>query len=91
MLDSIEKDPSLAEPLIEATGIRRCEVPYLVEQEMIVKLEDYLRRRSKISLLMDRQKLRNAPGMRLLCEQLFGNQAVQRYDEYFATESGGGE
>ena len=55
MLDAIEKDASLAEPLLEQAGIRRCEIAYLAQHEMIVKLEDYLRRRSKIELLLPRE------------------------------------
>ncbi len=84
MLDAIEKDPSLTEPLIENTGIRRCEIEYLVENELVVKLEDYLRRRSKIELLVTRDKLKNSSGLYEACERLFGDQARARYDEYFA-------
>ena len=83
MLDAIEQDASLAEPLIDQAGIRRCEVDYLVQNEMIVKLEDYLRRRSKIELLMPRATLRESPGLREACEKLFGDAAQQRLDEYF--------
>ena len=83
MLDAIEQDPTLAEPLIEQAGIRRCEIGYLAQHEMIVKLEDYLRRRSKIELLMPREELRRSQGLRQACEQLFGEDAQQRLDEYF--------
>ena len=83
MLDAIEQDPSLAEPLIDQAGIRSCEIDYLVRNEMIVKLEDYLRRRSKIELLMPRATLRESKGLREACEKLFGDEAQQRLDEYF--------
>jgi glycerol-3-phosphate dehydrogenase len=83
MLDAIEKDPTLAEPLLEQAGIRRCEVEYLAQHEMIVKLEDYLRRRSKIELLMSRETLQASAGLKEACEQLFGDEAQQRIDEYF--------
>jgi len=83
MIDAIEQDASLAEPLIDQAGIRRCEVDYLVQNEMIVKLEDYLRRRSKIELLMPREALRQSAGLREACEKLFGKEAQQRLDEYF--------
>ena len=83
MLDAIEKDPTLAEPLLEQAGIRRCEIAYLAQHEMIVKLEDYLRRRSKIELLMARETLQKSAGLKEACEQLFGAEAQQRIDEYF--------
>ena len=83
MLDAIEQDASLAEPLIEQAGIRRCEVDYLAQHEMVVKLEDYLRRRSKIELLMPRATLRQSSGLLQACKILFGDKAQQRIDEYF--------
>jgi glycerol-3-phosphate dehydrogenase len=83
MLDAIEKDPSQAELLIENTGIRRCELDYLVQNEMIVKLEDYLRRRSKVELLMSREELRQSAGLFEACEKLFGDEAREKFDEYF--------
>ncbi len=84
MLDAIERDPSLCDPLIENAGIRRCEIKYLAEHEMIVKLEDYLRRRSKIELLVSRDALRQSAGLFEACEKLFGDEARQRFDEYFS-------
>ena len=83
MLDAIEQDPALSEPLVENAGIRRCEIDYLAANEMIVKLEDYLRRRSKIELLMSREKLRQSTGLFEACEKLFGDDARMRFDEYF--------
>ncbi|TNF87021.1 MAG: FAD-dependent oxidoreductase [Gammaproteobacteria bacterium] len=83
MLDAIEKDPGLCEPLIENTGIRRCEIDYLAKHEMIVKLEDYLRRRSKIELLVSRDTLRQSAGLFEACEKLFGADGKKRFDEYF--------
>jgi glycerol-3-phosphate dehydrogenase len=83
MLAAIEKDPTLSEPLIDNTGIRRCEIDYLAKNEMIVKLEDYLRRRSKIELLVPRPMLRQSAGLFEACEKLFGNDGKKRFDEYF--------
>jgi glycerol-3-phosphate dehydrogenase len=50
---------------------------------MIVKLEDYLRRRSKIELLMSREDLHQSAGLFEACEKLFGDDAKKRFDEYF--------
>lgn len=87
MLDAIEKDTRMADTLIEGSGIRRCEVDYLVRNEMIVKLEDYLRRRSKLELLVSRETLKKSRGLFEVCEKLFGDQAQARYDEYFNTQN----
>lgn len=87
MLDAIEQDSSLAQPLIDGSGIRRCEVEYLAQREMIVNLEDFLRRRSKIELLVARDELRRSEGLRAACEILFGDAAQQKFDEYFNENS----
>lgn len=91
MLDAIEADPGLCEPLIDNAGIRRCEIDYLAKHEMIVKLEDYLRRRSKIELLVSRPALRQSAGLFEACEKLFGDDGKKRFDEYFDINNSGSE
>jgi glycerol-3-phosphate dehydrogenase len=83
MLDAIERDPAMSEPVIENAGIRRCELDYLAQNEMIVTLGDYLRRRSKIGLLVSSATLRQSAGLFEACEKLFGAEARQKYDAYF--------
>jgi glycerol-3-phosphate dehydrogenase len=50
---------------------------------MIVKLEDFLRRRSKIALVERREDIKQAPGLMEACEILFGDQAQEKFHEYF--------
>lgn len=87
MLDAIEKDPAQSEPLIENGGIRHCEMEHLAQSELITRLEDFLRRRSKIELLFSQQELKQSTGLFKACEQLFGDDAQARFDEYFLPES----
>ncbi|MFT5659355.1 MAG: glycerol-3-phosphate dehydrogenase [Gammaproteobacteria bacterium] len=83
MLDAIEDNPSLSDPVIENAGIRYCEIEYIAQNELIVKLEDLLRRRSKIELLMSPDELKQSAGLYEVCEKLFGENAKSRFDEYF--------
>jgi glycerol-3-phosphate dehydrogenase len=83
LLEDIREDPRQAEVLIEGTEYRRCEIALATRQEMIVKLEDFLRRRSKIALVVRRENIRTAPGLMEACEILFGDQAREMFDEYF--------
>ncbi|MBL8408726.1 MAG: hypothetical protein JNJ81_13100, partial [Candidatus Accumulibacter sp.] len=46
-----------------------------------------LRRRSKIALVVRREDIRNADGLMEACEILFGDQAREKYDEYFLERS----
>ena len=54
----------------------------MAEHEMITKLEDFLRRRSKIEMVMTRENILKAEGLEQACEVLFGEQAKQKLQEY---------
>ncbi|MCG6658240.1 glycerol-3-phosphate dehydrogenase/oxidase [Halomonas campisalis] len=84
MLEEIREDPRQGELLIEGTEYIRCELRQAQRREMITRLEDFLRRRSKISLVASNEQIRHSPGLLEACEILFGDQAQARYDEYFA-------
>ena len=83
LLEDIRADPTMGEVLIEGAEYLRCEIRLAARCEMIVKLDDFLRRRSKIALVIAQRDLRAAPGLREACGMLFGEAADARYDEYF--------
>jgi glycerol-3-phosphate dehydrogenase len=84
LLEDIRADPRMAEVLIEGAEYLRCEIAQAARREMIVKLDDFLRRRSKIALVTRKSDLAAAPGLREACRLLFGDAANARFDEYFA-------
>lgn len=84
LLDLIRADPRQAEILIEGTEYIRCEIDEAARREMVVKLDDFLRRRSKIALMMRREEIRAADGLMEACRILFGDAARARFEEYFA-------
>jgi alpha-glycerophosphate oxidase/glycerol-3-phosphate dehydrogenase len=84
LLESIRNEPREAELLIENAEYTRCEIEQSARREMITKLEDFLRRRSKISLVVRREELKRSAGLMEACEILFGDQAQVKFDEYFA-------
>ncbi len=84
LLEDIRADPRKAEVLIEGAEYLRCEIEQAARREMITKLDDFLRRRSKIALVIRESELRSAPGLREACRLLFGAEADARFDEYFA-------
>jgi glycerol-3-phosphate dehydrogenase len=86
LLAQIREDPRQAEVLIKGTDYTRCEIQLAKRQEMIVKLDDFLRRRSKIALVVPRPTIQHAEGLMEACEILFGDQAQARYDEYFCED-----
>src|SRR5699024_80652 len=83
LLEIIQRDPKQAEVLIKGTEYLRCELQLAAQQEMIVKLDDFLRRRSKIALNARQRDLKQSPGLMEACEILFGKHAREKFDEYF--------
>jgi glycerol-3-phosphate dehydrogenase len=87
LLDEIREDPRMAEVLIVGTEYIRCELHHAAQREMVTKLSDFLRRRSKIALIARTEQIRVAPGLLEACEILFGPLAQQKLDEYFGANS----
>jgi glycerol-3-phosphate dehydrogenase len=83
LLEAIRRDPRMAEVIIETSEYIRCELDEAARREMVVKLEDFLRRRSKIALVVRREEIRRAPGLREACRILFGDDAEAKIEEYF--------
>lgn len=89
LLEDIRSDPRMADPLIEGAEDLRCEVAHAAKHEMIAKLDDFLRRRTKIALLLRRDALARSPGLREACRLLFGDEADRRLEEYFQEHGAG--
>lgn len=85
MLDAIERDSSQARQVIEGAEYIRCELEHAARTEMITTLEDFLRRRSKISLVMREDEILAAPGLLAACRILFGERASERLEEFRAS------
>jgi glycerol-3-phosphate dehydrogenase len=83
LLEKIRANPKEAELLIENAEYLRCEIEQAARREMVTKLEDFLRRRSKISLVVRRDDIKNSQGLKEACEILFGDQAEEKWNEYF--------
>ncbi|MFO8046755.1 MAG: glycerol-3-phosphate dehydrogenase/oxidase [Halomonas sp.] len=87
MLEAIRQDERQAEVLIEGTEYLRVELEQARRREMVTRLEDFLRRRSKVSLVVSEDSIRRSPGLREACDILFGDQARERLEEYLQEES----
>lgn len=87
MLEKIRENPEKAELLIENSEYLRVEIEHAAEREMVTKLDDFLRRRSKISLVVRQQDILSAPGLKVACEILFGDEAEAKLQEYIQSVS----
>ena len=82
LLERIREDESQVELLLKNAEYTRGEIELAARREMIVKLEDFMRRRSKIELVVRNRDIAAAPGLREACDILFGERSEQRLREY---------
>lgn len=84
LLESIRQDPREADVLIEGAEYLRCEIEHAARYEMVTKLSDFLRRRSKIALVISPEEVTHAKGLMEACRILFGDEADAKLEEYVA-------
>ena len=86
MLEAIRADPRMGEDVMESADYLRVELHNAAEFEMIVTLDDFMRRRSKIDLVVPDPEIRASRGLAEVAEILFGADAQRRLDDYWATK-----
>ncbi len=82
LLERIREDVSSVDLLIQNAEYTRCEIELTARLEMITRLDDFLRRRSKIEQVVRRDEIINAPGLREACEIFFPGRADEKLMEY---------
>jgi glycerol-3-phosphate dehydrogenase len=83
MLDAIRQDPRMAEDIMGSADYIRVELHTAAQSEMVTRLADFMRRRSKIELVVPDADIEASPGLREVAEILFGADADRRLAEYF--------
>ena len=87
LLKIVEADAAQKEPALTCSPILRCELEYARRWELVVTLDDFFRRRTRISLLTRHEDLLADPGIDALCAQLFGADGPARLEEYISDSS----
>lgn len=82
MLEAIRADPAMGEDVMGSTDYLRVELHNAAEHEMVVTLDDFMRRRSKIDLVVRDEDIVDSPGLREVAEILFGEDAGRRLADY---------
>jgi alpha-glycerophosphate oxidase/glycerol-3-phosphate dehydrogenase len=83
ILEEIRTDASMAEILIQGASYIRAELHHTARKEMVLHLDDFMRRRSKMALVVDHETIRTAPGLKEAAQILFGNDADTEIERYF--------
>ncbi len=89
MLDEIQRDPTMGKDIMDNADYLRVELHLAAGTEMITKLEDFMRRRSKISQVVSAETIRASAGIREVAEMLFGAEADAKIAEYFRGDGDG--
>lgn len=84
MLDEIRNDPRMGEDIIEKADYLRVELHQAAETEMVTRLEDFLRRRSKITQVVPEEEVLASPGLDEAVEILFRDDAEQKLEEFLS-------
>ena len=87
MLEAIRDDPRMGEDIMDSADYLRVELLLAANTEMITKLEDFMRRRSKIDLVVRDDDIVASPGLREVAEILFGDDADRRLADFLATKN----
>ena len=82
LLENIRQNPRQAERLMKNAEYLRCEIEHTAQHEMVTKLDDFLRRRSKITQVVRPEDIIDAPGLMEACKIFFGDQAEAKRQEY---------
>ncbi len=83
MLEAIRENPEMAGDVMGSADYLRVELHAAARTEMVTRLEDFMRRRSKIDLVVHDDDIRNSTGLAEVAEILFGADAERRLVEYF--------
>lgn len=82
MLEAIRADPSMGEDILGGTDYLRVELYLAASTEMVTRLEDFMRRRSKIEQVVPNADLGDTEGLREVCGILFGEAAEAKLAEF---------
>ena len=85
MLEAIREDPTMAQDVMGSADYLRVELHAAARTEMVTRLDDFMRRRSKIELVVHDDDIRNSPGLAEVAEILFGADAERRLAEYYGS------
>ncbi len=72
IVEAIQSEPDLAEPIMAESDVLAAEVPLYLEREMVVNLDDLLRRRTKLALIHSKEKLAAEPAVAEIGRKLLG-------------------
>lgn len=87
LLEMIRADPTMGEDVMGSADYLRAELHTAAEHEMVVTLDDFMRRRSKIDLVVRDRDILGSPGLAEVAGILFGDAADARLADYVLSKT----
>jgi glycerol-3-phosphate dehydrogenase len=87
LLERLVEDKEQQKVYITGGGYPTCELEFIREREMVVTLEDFLRRRTRSELVIGKKDLRQDPDIIEVAKILFPDDYQKQYERYFDLES----
>ena len=87
LLEMIRADPTMGEDVMGSADYLRAELHTAAEHEMVVTLDDFMRRRSKIDLVVRDRDILGSPGLTEVAGILFGDDADARLADYVLSKT----
>jgi glycerol-3-phosphate dehydrogenase len=81
MLEAIRADPSMGEDILGGTDYLKVELHLAASTEMVTRLEDFMRRRSKIEQVVRDEDV-DIEDLAEVCRILFGDRAEEKLEQY---------
>ncbi len=88
MLEAIREDPSMGDDIMDSADYLRVELHLAAGTEMVTRLDDFLRRRSKIALVVRDDDVRDSDGLCEVAEILFGDGPTRSWSSTSARSRG---
>lgn len=83
LLDDIRADVTLGEDVMDSADYLRAELRHTAQHEMVTRLDDFLRRRSKIAQVVRDDDIRRSRGLGEVARVLFGARAQHKLAEHY--------
>ncbi len=88
LLDDIRQDPRQGEDIMDSADYLRAELHHTADNEMVVRLDDFLRRRSKIAQVVRASDIQDSRGLDEVANVLFGPRAPAKLAEHRRDDPG---
>ena len=85
MLEAIRSDPTMAEEVMAPSDYLRVELHLAASTEMVTRLEDFMRRRTKIDQVVPADVVRASEGLPEVARILFGDAADAKLADYLGS------